>query len=384
MIEWEKNKCLIIGSIWNRCYVTKRKAIMENELRKAIEEWVEYRIEQNKELEKKYPPNPPNDVCKMAYMKGLLIENSFEPEVGEMNELFEVEHEKVFIWTHEKDRNSSIIIKVDPEVKNMPFWKNIASIMWLAMQYANSFEGISADWYEYRWIYYFNSNKNLAEQVFNNLERFDNVHLTNGRIIKATDIGNLAPEIELMIHDDKAYTAMMMLSNSFIQHYICLICELSSYPYHDHLAEEPEIWEHAAIIPNMEVAVVQACRSVEGILGEPPNSQKQGAVMKHKKRWEELTGINPDSIFEKANMSYWDFYYKLFFELRNPSAHSYGNINYKLEKAKTVQAQCFAAIIVRDYFNKHVLELKEAQKKLNFNLSLLDRVSDVMSTKITK
>ena len=36
----------------------------------------------------------------MAYMKGLLIENSFEPKVGEMNELFEVEHEKVFVWTH--------------------------------------------------------------------------------------------------------------------------------------------------------------------------------------------------------------------------------------------------------------------------------------------
>ena len=81
----------------------------------------------------------------------------------------------------------------------MPFWKNIASIMWLAMQYANSFEGISADWYEYRWIYYFDSNKNLAEQVFNNLEQFDSVNLTNGRIIKATDIGNLAPEIELMM-----------------------------------------------------------------------------------------------------------------------------------------------------------------------------------------
>ena len=55
------------------------------------------------------------------YMKGILIENSFEPEVGEMNELFEVEHEKVFVWTHEKDRNSSIIIKVDPEVKDMPY-----------------------------------------------------------------------------------------------------------------------------------------------------------------------------------------------------------------------------------------------------------------------
>lgn len=102
---------------------------MENELRKSIEEWVEYQVEKNKELEKKYPPNPPNDVCKMAYMKGLLIENSFEPKVGEMNELFEVEYEKVFVWTHEKDRNSSIIIKVDPAVKAMSFWKNIASIM---------------------------------------------------------------------------------------------------------------------------------------------------------------------------------------------------------------------------------------------------------------
>lgn len=53
---------------------------------------------------------------------------------------------------------------------------------------------------------------------------------------------------------------------------------------------------------------------------------------------------------------------QIIFELRNPSAHSYGNINYKLEKAKTVQAQCFAAIIVRDYFNKHVLELKDTRK----------------------
>lgn len=357
---------------------------MENELRKSIEEWVEYQVEKNKELEKKYPPNPPNDVCKVAYMKGLLIENSFEPKVGEMNELFEVEYEKVFVWTHEKDRNSSIIIKVDPVVKAMSFWKNIASIMWLAMQYANSFEGISADWYEYRWIYYFDSNKNLSEQVFNNLEQFDSIYLTSGKIIKATDIGNLAPEIELMIRDDKAYVSLMMLCNSFIQHYICLICELSSHPYHDHLSEEPEIWEHAAIIPNMEVAVVQACRSVEGILGEPPNSKKHVAVIKHKQKWEELTGINPDSTFEKASMSYWDFYYKLFFDLRNPSAHSYGNINYKLEKAKTVQAQCFAAIIVHAYFNKQILDLNEAQKKLKFNFSLLDRVSDEMSTIMTK
>ena len=355
---------------------------MKKKLQKIIEKMVEQMIERNNELEKEYPPNPPNDICKIAYIKGILIENSFEPKVGEINILFETEHEKVFVWTYEKDTYSAIIIEVDQAVKTMPFWKNIASIMWLAMQYLKSFEGISEDWYEYRWIYNFDANKNLSEQMFNNLKK--NEYLTNGTVIKATDIGKLAPEIELMIRDDKAYTAMMMLSNSFIQHYICLICELGSFPRHDHLAMAPKIWQHATIIPNMEIAIVQACRSVEGILGKPPNSKKTAAVDKHKKRWEKETGINPDKIFEKANMSYLDFYYKLFFELRNPSAHSYGNINYNLEKVKTVQAQCFAAIIVFGYFNKNILALKAAHKKLKFNLDLLDKVNSVISTEKTK
>lgn len=70
--------------------------------------------------------------------------------------------------------------------------------------------------------------------------------------------------------------------------------------------------------------------------------------------------------------------------MRNPSAHSYGNIHYELEKSKTVQAQCFASIVARDYFNKHVLNLDEAQKKLRFNLDLLNRVNEDMSTKLTK
>ena len=214
---------------------------MGDEFRKVIKDWVDYQIEKQAELEKKYPPNPPNDVCKNAYLKGLLIENSFNPKVGEMNVLFETEYEKLFVWTHDKDENSAIVINVDLKVKDIPFWKNAGSVIWMAMQYADAFEGISSDWYEYRWIYYFDSDKNLSEQVFNNLAQFDEIYLKSGRIIKATDIGNLAPEIELMLRDDKAYTALMMLCNSFSQHYICLICELSSHPYHDHLSEEPEI-----------------------------------------------------------------------------------------------------------------------------------------------
>lgn len=357
---------------------------MEDGLRKAIRDWIDYQNEISVELDKKYPPNPPNDVCKNAYVKGVLIENSFSPKVGEMNELFETQYEKLSVWTHDKNENSAIVIEVDSTVKDIPFWKNVSSVIWMVTQYAGAFEGISSDWFEYRWIYYFDPDKVLSEQVFNNLKQFDEMYLKSGRIIKATDIANLASEIELMLRDDKAYTALMMLCNSFLQHYICLTCELSSHPYHDHLSEEPEMWEHASIIPNMEAAIVQACRSVEGILGEPPNSKKQTAILKHKEKWIELTGIDPDSNFEKADMSYLDFYYQLFFDLRNPSAHSYGNIHYELEKAKTVQAQCFAAIIVRDYLRKHILDLDEAQKKLNFNLNFLDRVSENMSTNLTK
>lgn len=119
-------------------------------------------------------------------------------------------------------------------------------------------------------------------------------------------------------------------------------------------------------------------------MGEPPNSKKQAAVLKHKEKWIALTGINPDEIYRKANTTYLDFYYKLFFELRNPSAHSYGNIHFELEKSKAVEAQCFAAILVRDYFHKHMLELEDAQMKLNFNMDLFARVSDDMSTKSTK
>lgn len=354
---------------------------MEEERRKFLEDIIEREIERRSELDRKYPPNPPNNVCKNSYLKGILIENSFGPIVGEMNELFETQYEKLSVWTHDKDKNSSIVIKVDFTVKDIPFWKNVGSVIWMALKYAKAFEGISSDWFEYKWMYYFDPSKGVSEQVFNNLNEFD--FLEDGVIIKATDIANLASEIELLLRDDKAYTALMMLCNSFLQNYICLICELSSHPYHDHLAEEPEIWEHASIIPNMEAAIVQACRSVEGILGEPPNSSKRAAILKHKEKWKELTGIDPDSNFEKAGMSYLEFYYKLFFDLRNPSAHSYGNIHYDLEKAKTVEAQCFAAIIVRDYLEKHILNLNEAQKKLNFNMDLLARVSHNSSTPVT-
>lgn len=358
----------------------------DKELKKAITEWVEYQCEKADELERKYPPNPPHETCHMAYIMGIRIENSFEPKVGDLNLLFETENETVYIWTHEKNQNSAIVMDVNKCVKEVDFWKSLCSIIWLAMQYARAFEGgLLSDWkLEYRWIYDFSQNNPLEKCVFNNLQQFDDANMTSGKVIKATDLSILAPEIELMLRDDKAYTSLMMLNNSFKQHPICLICELSDHPYHDHLSEEPQIWDHAYIIADMENAIVQACRSVEAILGEPPNKKNQNGVIRHKDKWIELLGINPDDIFNKSGTTYLEFYYDLFFGLRNPSAHSYGNIHYDLARKKTVQAQCFAAIIVREYINRHELDLENAKKKLNFNEKLLSRVKEELSTKLTK
>lgn len=362
----------------------KNKIYEESMIDEQIKKILELQNQMNVEIEKKYSSDLPNEVCKFAYIKGLRIENSFGPKVGELNFLFETELEKVCIWTHEKNRSSAIVIDVKLTVKEIPFWKNICSVIWLALQYVALFESRCPDRLEYRWLYEFDPNKKLEEIVFNNLDKFEKINLTDGRIIKATHLAEIAPEIELMLRDDKAYTSCMMLSNSFMHHYICLKCELSSYPYHDHLIDEPEIWEHANIIVNMETAIILACRSVEGILGEPPSTKNKNGVIRHKEKWRKLIGIEPDSLFEKAKMTYFDFYYKLFFELRNSSAHSYGDIHYNLERKKTVQAQCFALLILQGYIHKHILSLDEAKEKLHFNNDLLKKVNREMSTELTK
>ena len=83
------------------------------------------------------------------------------------------------------------------------------------------------------------------------------------------------------------------------------------------------------------MAIIQSCRSVESILGEPPKKKNKSSIIRHKEKWNKEIELDPDDIFEKTGESYLDFYYKLFFELRNPSAHSYGNIHYDLQRKRT-------------------------------------------------
>lgn len=354
-------------------------------LKKDVQQWYEHKEEKRKILLEKYPHDPPNSVCNHAYVKGLSIENSFNPTVGEYNYFFKTQDEKVFVWTHTKDTYSALVITVEEKIKEKTFWKDLLTVIRLSLSYVEAFENVGDGVFEYKWIYYFDRHKTKIENaVFYNTSELDQKFITNGRLIKATLLSQIAPVIELLLRDDRAFVAISMLEASFTTHYICLLCELSKYPYHDHLTEKPEIWEHANIIPSMEVAIVQACRGVEAILGEPPNKDKKSAVFRHKEKWISIVGIHSEDLFEKANKSYLEFYYDLFFELRNPSAHSYGNIQFDLERKKTIQAQCFAALIIRAYVQKNILDVEDAQQKLYFNQEFLKRIPEDMLTKLTK
>ena len=360
-----------------------------DEMKKAWDEYIETVKKENEEIAEKYPLDVPNKASNKAVITGVFIENSFQPNVGDCIDFFEIENEKVYLWTQKENENSVLLVEVNENVKNNKCWVTLASLIELSRSLWTSFERkICDDKLSYKWIYHFEPHTNIENSTFYGMTiggptRLELTEFDSGMILKATDIAEMAHIIELLHRDEKAYTATAALQSSFSSHYCCLICETSKIPYHDHLSEEPELWDYVTVIPEMEIAVVQACRSVEAILGEPP-SRKATKLYGFKEKWKEIVGFDPDSLFEKGGMSYLEFYYKLFDELRNPSAHSYGNIHYDLLKKNTVEAQCFASKILFEYIKTHTLENVIAREKLSFNNELLSRVSLEMSTKSTK
>lgn len=349
-----------------------------------ITDYVKNIEDAQKELTEKYPDDIPNDVCKYAYICGLLIENSFCPSVKDFKHLFSTDYEDIYVWTYAANTNSALISKAKPSVKKLPFWKTSGRLIQLAVSFSEAFEFIE-DPTEYRWMYYFDPTKSTIDDVdFYNLSGLDRFFLHSGRLHKATDISNLASIIELLDRDDRAYNAVSLVHSAFNVHWCCLNCELSQYPFHDHLAKEPKLWNQADVLQNLEMSIVQSCRAVESILGEPPNKKNKAGVIRHKNKWLSELNINPDDIYMKAGKSYLDFYYELFFNLRNPSAHSYGNIHYDLQRKMAVEAQCFAAIVLKEYIFRHELSNEIAMEKLKFNKELLSKVQDDLSTRRTE
>lgn len=362
---------------------------ISTELKNAYSEYIEM-LEEERYIAEKYPLDVPNKASNYALVTGVFIENSYEPYKGDFIDFFEIENERVLIWTPEEDKNSVLVVEVKEAVKNNVCWITVASMIELSRSLFTSFEQrLSDDKFSYKWMYYFDPNIEIANTTFYGMSiggpnLLESAVFNSGVILKATDIADMAHIIELLYRDEKAYTASAALQSSFKLHYCCLICETGHTYYHNHISQEPEIWEHVSVIPEMEIAIVQACRSVEAILGEPPNRTNPRKAYDFKKKWKELLGFDAESIYEKASMSYLDFYYKLFHEFRNSSAHSFGNIHYNLLRKNTVDSQCFAAKILFEYIENNTIDNLSAIEKLSFNKDMLSHVSTEYSTKLTK
>ena len=358
----------------------------DQKLCEAIQAFCDAEVERQQRIAEVYPEDVPNEASKHAIIRGYCVENSFEPSVGEYNYLCQIGYEDLHIWTYAQDEYSVLVSEVNLAVKQQPFWKTASYLIWISRYFCRSFEGATAeDLPDYKWMYYFDpSNSKIEDIVFRGLSDIEVKLISTGIQIKATEIADLAPIIELLIRDDKVYTALSLLFTAFCTHPCCLICEMSKHPWHDHLSEEPKIWNQAELLPSLEIAVVQSCRAVEAIIGEPPNQNNPGKVYAHKQHWQRTVGIDPDTAFEKANMTYLEFYYNLFHGLRNPSAHSYGNIHYDLARKRAVEAQCFASVILKRYIERNIKDRETVLDLLRFNKELLDRVAPNMSTCTTK
>src|SRR5690606_28540464 len=138
------------------------------------------------------------------------------------------------------------------------------------------------------------------------------------------------------------YAAVQNLATSFANHPFCVICAFAEDGYRKHPNHEPAIWEAADAIPGMEVAIVQATRACEGILGKPGKKRPERVDA----WWRERLELEPNGLFELAGASYIE-YYRALFGVRGDAAHNLGRFQYALSRDLTMRAQGFAWEVVR-------------------------------------
>jgi hypothetical protein len=351
--------------------------IKENkQLKEAIDGLIHAFEKKREQHLKEYPPDIPNKECYHAIISGVKTDNSAGFKVNDYTPLLKTKFENLFIWTHTKDKYSSIVSEVSTEVKEISYWKNIGYILNLALAYYYDFEHTSE--MNYHWIYYFNNKRSIDESEF---QKGDHIGegTFNGSIQKISIFRDLSPLVELLLRDDKFYTSLSIFKNSVDCHWFCFICELSKSDFTKHPSHEPMLWEEAEMIPKMEAALVQSCRAVEAILGKPGKKEDKAKVIRAKERWRSVINLEPEDTYFKRNMTYYDYYYELF-ELRNNSAHSFGELPFSISRKITIEAQCFSYLIINAYLSKNKLSVSEASKKLNLNAELIQNDPDNFST----
>lgn len=340
----------------------------------------EYIKERNEALENYYKENPidaPNDVLNHAVINGLRFSADGVLAVGDYLHLFDIGMEKFYSWTAAEDDHSLLVAHVNPAVKEMNMWKTGASILHIAFALINQLEHTLE--LDYDWVYRFKPSTKIDDLHFLNEREYSYSY----NVKQIPDLERAVETIELLSRDERFYVATQNIIAAKHNHEFCQVCALTPEHHKKHFDKEPEIWERALMIPQMEAAIVQATRAVEAILGKPGDRENSKKLQRAKERWKESIYLEPEDTFQNVGVSFIDYYYKLF-NLRGFAAHSLGKLSFDLTRKLTIDAQSFAWIVISKYFEKHHKDYDDAAKSINFNVELVKQFPDNYSSPLTK
>lgn len=323
--------------------------------------------------ERRYPAGPPNRACRHAVITGIEVDNArgsrdnFRdgPVPGEYRRLFRLLDESVYVWTHTADEYSTLVSRVGPEVHTRSVWRTAASCLRMAYQLATALEhDLEVD---YAWVYYFDPDKTWKEQEYlNDTDQY----WRGGTTLSIPRIVEFSPILELLQRDERFFVAGQNLTSSVRHHWFCVHCTVGGGTRPMHPNHEIPAWALASVLPDIEAAIVQATRAVEGFLGKPGSRETPVKLERAKQRWRDTVPLEPDGVFAVSGTSYFDYYYELF-AVRNIAAHSYGRLPIAFRRDLAVRAQAFAWEVLLAYFNKHRISEADATTALKFNRTLI-------------
>lgn len=323
-------------------------------------------IKNAKILEDLYPDNIPNDLCNNAVLSGIFYHNFEVSENVKYEHFLSTKNEDVYIWKGDNDY-FRFVSKVDSKVKELNIWDTFGLLISLSFAWENSFEH-TIDEVRYNWVYRFDSSQSISE-----LDYYDNNSdflINDGVIVTTQNFRRMLRLFALLLKNKTCLNSLINFNSSMQLSYCCLICELSLLEPKMHLSHEPKVWEKLSLKNNFETATLLAYKSVEHILGHPPDSKDKLKIIKFKKRWISKISIEPDTIYEKTSKTYLEYYFYLL-DLRNGSAHADLKNSFELERIKTIEAQCFAAIILMSYINENLPSYEIVTTELKINSKLV-------------
>jgi hypothetical protein len=327
-----------------------------------------------------------NHTADTGILKGLLIDNSFSPDVKEFTKFASLPMEEIFVWTPEKDEYSKLISVINPSTQNLNYWKNFAILFKYAMALTSNFESLIE--LEYEMIKGFEKSKAKEELIYPELEkyRFDDFAFNfemreiydKGTILNLSFFLENKRLLSELYFNDKFFFVVQHIVSAVSTHWYCHFCELSPPELRKHPNHDFEKYYEVFALPRLEIAIIQATKAVEGLLGQPGSNKGKRII-----RWKEVLDIDPDEKFLDSNKTYFNFHPYLVNEIRNKVAHNIKSKPFKANRKLAIQAQIYAWKLVNDYFGK-LIKLDNEDESIVFNPKLESKIKSNLATRKTR